>query len=49
MGQFVGLQECLKGFHFSIRPVLIHVNGVDENGLDAGYFDKIIDFGNLLE
>lgn len=35
--------------HFSIRPVLIHVNGVDESVLDAGYFDKIIDFGKLLD
>ena len=32
----------------SIRPVLIHVNGVDESVLDEGYFDKIIDFGQLL-
>lgn len=32
----------------SIRPVLIHVNGVEESVLDAGYFDKIIDFGQLL-
>lgn len=34
---------------FSIRPVLIHVNGVEDSVLDAGYFDKIIDFGQLLE
>lgn len=33
----------------SIRPVLIHVNGVDESVLDEGYFDKVIDFGQLLE
>jgi len=33
----------------SIRPVLIHVNGVEESVLDEGYFDKIIDFGQLLE
>lgn len=32
----------------SIRPVLIHVNGVDESVLDEGYFDKIIDFSQLL-
>lgn len=35
--------------HFSIRPVLIHVNGVESSVLDEGYFDKIIDFGQLLE
>lgn len=33
----------------SIRPVLIHVNGVEESVLDEGYFDKVIDFGQLLE
>lgn len=35
--------------NFSIRPVLIHVNGVDESVLEANYFDKIIDFSQLLE
>ncbi|MGL4540090.1 MAG: AAA family ATPase [Candidatus Rhabdochlamydia sp.] len=35
--------------HFSIRPVLIHVNGVEDSVLEEGYFDKIIDFGQLLE
>lgn len=35
--------------HFSIRPVLIHVNGVEECVLDEMYFDKVIDFGQLLE
>ena len=34
---------------FSIRPVLIHVNGVEDSVLDQEYFDKIIDFGQLLE
>ncbi len=34
--------------HFSIRPVLIHVNGVEDAVLDEGYFDKVIDFGELL-
>ncbi len=32
----------------SIRPVLIHVNGVEESVLDERYFDKIVDFGELL-
>lgn len=35
--------------HFSIRPVLIHVNGVEDAVLDEGYFDKTIDFSQLLE
>lgn len=34
--------------HFSIRPVLIHVNGVEDSVLEENYFDKIIDFGQLL-
>jgi hypothetical protein len=33
----------------SIRPILVHVNGVEESVLEAGYFDKIIDFGQLLQ
>ncbi len=34
---------------FSIRPILIHVNGVENAVLDEGYFDKVIDFGQFLE
>lgn len=34
--------------NFSVRPVLIHVNGVDETVLEERYFDKVIDFGQLL-
>jgi hypothetical protein len=34
---------------FSIRPILIHVNGVDDSVLDEMYFDKIIDFSRLLD
>ena len=34
--------------HFSIRPVLIHVNGLESSVLDEEYFDKVIDFGQLL-
>ncbi|NGX62166.1 MAG: hypothetical protein K940chlam9_01660 [Chlamydiae bacterium] len=33
----------------SIRPVLIHVNGVEESVVDTGYFDNVIDFGSLLK
>lgn len=35
--------------NFPIRPVLIHVNGVEDHVVDERYFDKIIDFGQLLE
>jgi len=34
---------------FSIRPILIHVNGIEESVLDKRYFDKIIDFGQFLD
>jgi len=34
---------------FSIRPILVHVNGVEDSVLDQGYFDKVIDFGQLLK
>ena len=33
---------------FSIRPTLVHVNGVEDRVLDENYFDKIIDFSQLL-
>jgi len=33
---------------FSIRPVLIHVNGVDQSIMDSGYFTHVIDFGEVL-
>ncbi len=32
----------------SIRPILIHVNGVDDSIIEENYFDKIIDFSQLL-
>jgi len=39
---------CLvKPKNFTFRPVLIHVNGVDESVAEAGYFDAVIDFGEL--
>jgi hypothetical protein len=33
---------------FSVRPVLIHVNGVTDAVLESDFFAKIIDFGQLL-
>jgi hypothetical protein len=35
--------------NISIRPVLIHVNGVTDGVLESEYFSQIIDFGKLLE
>jgi AAA+ ATPase superfamily predicted ATPase len=34
---------------FSIRPVLIHVNGVVDSVLNERYFDKVIDLSLLLD
>jgi hypothetical protein len=46
------LQTKIKTIHcpkrFSFRPVLIHVNGVTEDVVDADYFSNIIDFSELL-
>lgn len=33
---------------FSARPILIHVNGVDERVIDSGFFAKIVDFSEFL-
>lgn len=34
--------------NFSIRPVLIHVNGVHESLIESEFFSHIIDFGDFL-
>lgn len=34
--------------NISIRPVLIHVNGITENMIEGEFFSKIIDFDSLL-
>lgn len=33
---------------FSCRPILIHVNGVQEDVLESGFFANVIDFSQLL-
>lgn len=33
---------------FSVRPVLIHVNGIEDSLTENSYFDKVIDFSQLL-
>lgn len=35
--------------NFSIRPVLIHVNGVTQDVVDERFFDKIINFSDYLD
>ncbi|GAB5410910.1 MAG: ATP-binding protein [Chlamydiales bacterium] len=46
------MDDKIKRFNppkrFSIRPVLIHINGVDESVEDAQFFDKIINFSEFL-
>ena len=37
-----------KGKHFSIRPVLIHVNGVADAVVESDFFAHIIDFSQFL-
>lgn len=34
--------------NMSYRPILIHVNGVQDAVIESGYFAQIIDFGQLL-
>ena len=34
--------------NIAIRPVLIHVNGVDEHVKESDFFSSIIDFHDLL-
>ena len=47
------LQEKIEHMNkprgFSCRPVLIHVNGVSDEVIDADYFAKVIDFCSLAE
>ncbi len=35
--------------NISIRPVLVHVNGVDDYVKESGFFSSIIDFSDLLQ
>lgn len=46
MQQKIDALELPKGF--SVRPILIHVNGVDEAVRDSGFFARIIDLSELL-
>jgi len=41
------IRNIAKPRNFTFRPVLIHVNGVDDAVSEARYFDAIIDFGEL--
>ncbi len=41
------IRNIAKPRNYTFRPVLIHVNGVDDNLLDERYFDTVIDFGEM--
>ncbi len=42
------IQSLALPRNMSTRPVLIHVNGVDEQVLESNFFSSIIDFNNML-
>jgi hypothetical protein len=42
------MDRIAKPKNFSIRPVLIHVNGVTDAVIESDFFAKIIDFGQFL-
>ena len=44
--QKIDALEIPRGF--SVRPILIHVNGVDDAVVDSGFFARIIDFSELF-
>jgi uncharacterized protein len=41
------IRSIAKPRNYTFRPVLIHVNGVDDSALEERYFDTVIDFGEL--
>lgn len=42
------IARIVKPKNFSVRPVLIHVNGVTNDVLESDFFANIIDFGQFL-
>jgi hypothetical protein len=42
------IESLNKRKNFSIRPILIHVNGVTDAVKESDFFAKIIDFSDLL-
>lgn len=43
------LKKFIRPKGFSIRPILIHVNGVSDSVIEADYFSNIISFGEFLK
>jgi hypothetical protein len=44
----IKIQAFITPKNLSIRPVLIHVNGVADAVENADYFDQVIDYGLLV-
>ena len=42
------IKALKKPRNLSIRPILVHVNGVADSVVERDYFDKIINFGELV-
>lgn len=42
------IEKIYKPKNFSIRPILIHVNGVDDAVIESDFFAAIIDFSQFL-
>ena len=46
------VEEKIKNFSFprgfSVRPVLIHVNGANQSVMESQFFDRIIDFSEFF-
>jgi hypothetical protein len=53
MSSFYGRERELARlkipYGFSLRPVLVHVNGVTESVEESNFFHHIIDFGQMFE
>ena len=43
------MQAFVVPKYISLQPVLIHVNGVDDEVRDSGFFSSIIDFSEILK
>jgi hypothetical protein len=42
------MARLVRPKHFSLRPVLIHVNGVSDEVVESDFFATIINFGDFL-
>ena len=42
------IKSLAKPKNFSLRPVLIHVNGVTDDLVESAFFSNILDFGQFF-